>query len=113
VLSDRNVYQPDVWWTSHPPSGTRHAGPPELAVEVRSPSAWALDIGPKLRRYEAAGTRELWLVDLPVSTVLVRRRGVDGTAFDDGVDIGPGDTLLSPLLTGFALPIDELFADLP
>jgi Uma2 family endonuclease len=113
VLSDRNVYKPDVWWTRRPPSGTRHPGPPELAVEVRSPSTWALDVGPKLRRYDEAGTRELWLVDLPVSTVLVFRRVGDDAAFDDGVDVGPGDTLTSPLLPGFALPIDELFADLP
>jgi Uma2 family endonuclease len=112
VLSDRNVYKPDVWWTSHPPSGTRHAGPPELAVEVRSPSTWALDVGRKLWRYEAAGTRELWLVDLPVSTVLVFRREGDDAGFGDGVDVGPGDTLTSPLLPGFTLPIDELFADL-
>jgi Uma2 family endonuclease len=113
VLSDRNVYKPDVWWTSRPPSGVKHVGPPELAVEVRSPSTWALDVGPKLRIYEAAGARELWLVDLPVSTVLVFRRGDDGAASDDGVDVGPGDTLTSPLLPGFALPIDELFAGLP
>jgi Uma2 family endonuclease len=113
VLSDRNVYKPDVWWTSRPPSGVKHPGPPELAVEVRSPSTWALDIGPKLHRYEDAGTRELWLVDLPSSTVLVFRRTGEGSGFDDGIDVGPGDTLTSPLLPGFALPIDELFADLP
>lgn len=45
VLSDGNVYKPDVWWADRPPCGTRHAGPPELAIEVRSPSTWALDVG--------------------------------------------------------------------
>jgi Uma2 family endonuclease len=112
VLSERNVYKPDVWWSERPPSGTRHAGPPDLAVEVRSPSTWALDVGTKWRRYEASGTRELWLVDHPVSTVLVFRRPDSGSEFDDGIDVGPGATLTSPLLPGFALATDELFADL-
>lgn len=75
VLSDRNVYKPDVWWTSTPPTGTRHDGPPDLAVEVRSPGTWHRDIGRKLAGYRAAGTKELWLVDTPAATVLVYRVG--------------------------------------
>jgi len=37
-----------------------HDGPPDLAVEVRSPGSWHLDIGPKRDVYEASGTEELW-----------------------------------------------------
>ncbi len=107
VLSDRNVFKPDVWWTSSPPTGTRNDGPPDLAVEVRSPGTWHRDIGRKLDRYRAAGTKELWLVDTPASTVLVYRVG----AFAEALEIGPGEQLTNPLLPGFTLPIDELFAD--
>ena len=93
--------------TAVPPDGTRHNGPPDLAVEVRSPGTWHRDIGRKLQRYRDAGTRELWLVDAPASTVLVYR--VD--AFAEAVEVGPGEVLGTPLLPGFALPIDQLFAD--
>ncbi len=106
VLSDSHLYKPDVWWTATPPDGTRHDGPPDLAVEVRSPGTWRLDIGPKLAQYRASGTRELWLVDTPASTVLVHRAG----GAEDLVEIGSGEELTSPLLSGFALEIDALFA---
>ncbi len=46
--------------------------------------------------------RELWLVDTPVSTVLVFRRGSpESVGFDEDAEVGPGDTLVSPLLPGF------------
>jgi Uma2 family endonuclease len=107
VLNDRNVYKPEVWWTATAPQGARHDGPPDLAVEVRSPGTWHRDVGRKLQRYREAGTKELWLVDTPASTVLVYR--VEG--FSEPVEVGPGTRLGSPLLPGFALPIDELFAE--
>jgi hypothetical protein len=43
----------------------------------------------------------------PARTVLVYRAG----AYDDAVEVGPGQQLTNPLLPGFALPIDELFAE--
>lgn len=105
VLSDAHVYKPDVWWAATPPEGSRHDGPPDLAVEVRSPGTWYHDIGRKRDEYLRTGTTELWLVDTPASTVLVYRAGLD-----DGRELGPGEQLTSPLLPGFALPIDDLFA---
>lgn len=112
VLSDGNVYKPDVWWMADPPHGTRHHGPPDLAIEVRSPGTWALDVGPKLRRYEDSGTVELWLVDTPSTTVLVFRRDDSGPGFADAVEFGAGERLTSPRLPGFTVEVDALFADL-
>ncbi len=112
VLSDGNVYKPDVWWKAERPRGVRNDGPPELAIEVRSPGTRALDVGPKLRRYESSGTAELWLVDTPSSAVLVFRRDDPGPGFADPVEVGAGGVLTSPLLPGFTLDVDELFADL-
>ncbi|WP_300008566.1 Uma2 family endonuclease [Pseudonocardia sp.] len=112
VLADGHVYKPDVWWKAQRPRGVRHDGPPELAIEVRSPGTWALDVGPKLRQYEAAGTTELWLVDTASSTVLVFRRDDSGPGFADAVEFAAGEELTSPLLPGFALDVDALFADL-
>ena len=46
-------------------------------------------------------------MDTPASTVLVYRE----RAFAEPVEVGPGEKLTSPLLPGFALPIDDLFAE--
>jgi Uma2 family endonuclease len=59
------------------------------------------------RRVPASGVGELWLVDTPANTVLVYRKV---ESLDGASEVGPGETLTSPLLPGFALPIDELFA---
>ena len=115
AVAPGQLYQPDVWWVPGDRTldelAPRHDAPPAVVVEVRSPGTWRFDVGRKKQVYEAAGVRELWLVDTPVSTVLIFRRGApESVGFDDDAEIGPGDTLASPLLPGFALEIDELFA---
>lgn len=89
------------------PEGARHDGPPDLAVEVRSPGTWHLDIGPKLTQYRDSGAKEVWLVDTPARTVLAYRAG----SFGDAIEIGPGEQLTSPLLPGFVCETDTLFTD--
>ncbi|MBN9097431.1 MAG: Uma2 family endonuclease [Pseudonocardia sp.] len=64
-------------------------------------------MGVKRDQYLRASTRELWLIDTPASTVLVHRAG---QPLDDALELGPGEQLTSPLLPGFTLAIDELFA---
>jgi len=98
---------PDVaWW-----SGGREPriGPgaietvPDLVVEVLSPGTRDNDLGPKRRLYVAAGVRELWLVDPADPSVLVVGAGGERR-------VGGGDELRSPLLSGFALRVGDLFA---
>jgi Uma2 family endonuclease len=85
---------------------------PRLAVEVRSPSTWRYDIGPKKAAYERAGLRELWLVDTAASEVLIFRRSEpDAPAFDVALELERSDTLTSPQLGGFELPLVELFPE--
>lgn len=115
VLGPGDVYKPDVWWVADPDRLDRHAAgntvAPDRAVEVRSPSTWHLDIGPKRSVYESAGVSELWLVDSPATAVMVLRRSAPAVpSFDVSAEAGPGETLTCPLLAGFELAIDELFA---
>lgn len=115
VLGPGEVYKPDAWWVADEDRldlyAVANAGGPDLAVEVRSPSTWHLDIGPKRSVYEAAGVAELWLVDSPATAVVVLRRSAPKTTvFDRSAEAGPGEVLTSPLLEGFTLAIDELFA---
>lgn len=114
-VDEHDVYAPDVWWNAGPggrPSrdSVYLATPPDLAVEVRSPSTWRYDLGPKKTRYEAQGLPELWLVDWLAGTVLIYRRSAPGApAFDVALELGRGEALTSPQLPGFALDLAALF----
>ena len=84
---------------------------PDLAVEVRSPSTWRYDVGAKKDGYERHGLPELWLVDTEARSVLVyRRERAQSATFDVSLEVGAGEQLTSPLLPGFALPVDEIFS---
>jgi Uma2 family endonuclease len=114
TVAPGQVFKPDVWWLpgdrSLDFSAARHDVPPALVVEVRSPGTWRYDVGRKKQVYESVGVRELWLVDTPVSTVLVfRRSSPESVGFDEDAEVGPGDTLTSLLLPEFGLEVDELF----
>ena len=113
-IDDRNVFVPDVWWTPEDRrpgrASGRYAGPPELAVEVRSASTWRYDVGTKKRTYEREGLSELWLVDSPVDTVLVFRRSFPtASGFDVALELVAGEMLTTPLLPGFELDLAALF----
>jgi Uma2 family endonuclease len=114
-LDEVNVYAPDVLWyseTRRPRRGVRPQALPDLAIEVRSPTTWRYDIGAKKAAYERYGLPELWLVDTDASVVLIfRRSGASAPAFDASLELASGDALASPLLPGFTLALDDLFAD--
>jgi Uma2 family endonuclease len=117
VLDDFNYYEPDVLWFR---SG-REPGPdttlqpmPDLAVEIRSPSTWRFDIGPKKRRYEQYGLPELWLVDTVAEEVFVfRRSAASAPEFDISLELTRDERLTSPQLPGFELAVDQIFGQSP
>jgi len=113
-VDDENLYAPDLlWYAEERVAGLGTRGPyplPDLAVEVRSPSTWRYDVGVKRNVYEQRGLRELWLVDTKARSVLVYRRSTgEATAFDVSLELERDDTLTSPLLPGFALPVAAVF----
>jgi Uma2 family endonuclease len=111
-LDEFNVYAPDVLWYAEgrAPAITapRPYAPPDLVVEIRSPSTWRHDIGRKKSGYEAAGVRELWLVDF-TSVLVFRRSDPKRPDFDVTLELTAEETLTSPLLPGFALPLAGLY----
>ncbi|MEA2685046.1 MAG: hypothetical protein QOE93_241 [Actinomycetota bacterium] len=116
TVAPGQVFKPDVWWVPHDRlldlDAARDDVPPTVVVEVRSPGTWRFDLGRKRQVYEQVGVQELWLVDTPASTVLVFRRSMpESPDFDVDAEFGPGETVTSPLLEGFALPVDDLFGD--
>lgn len=114
-MDEYNVYGPDLlWFREGRVPADLDAYPehvPDLCVEIRSPSTWRYDVGAKKRVYEEGGLAELWLLDDAAETVLVyRRSGAEVPTFDVALELGRGEVLGSPLLPGFALPVDGLFA---
>ena len=113
-LGERNVFVPDSWWNvpghDMAPDGRGHLGPPDLAVEVRSPTTWRRDRTVKKDHYEAAGLPELWLVDTEADQIIVHRRSSpDSPVFDVTFTVGEGDVLTTPVIPGFALDVTILF----
>lgn len=115
-LDEHNCFGPDVlWYREGRGPGRTEARPqplPDIAAEIRSPSTWRYDIGPKMARYEQYGLPELWLVDTAADEIIIYRRSKPGAAtFDVSLQLARGDDLTSPLLPGFALSLDELFGE--
>ena len=80
-------------------------GPPDLAVEVRSPSERFAAVRAKAERWLAAGTSEVWIIDGHREVVHVLRR--EATP----VVLHKDDTLTAPdVLPGFATSVASLFA---
>lgn len=115
AIGEHNVFVPDLWWVPDDQrladDQSRFPSPPPLVVEVRSPSTWRYDVGPKLRHYEAAGVDEVWLVDTAADVVLVYRRSrADAPTFDIALELTTDDTLTTPLVPGWSIDLGELFA---
>src|SRR6185295_11284000 len=115
ILSPHDVVQPDLLLVAVSRLDivrNRIEGPPDLAIEVLSPSSRRIDEVLKRRAYERGGVAELWIVDPDVERVRVYRRQGDGP-FARAVELSAehGDELSTTLLPGFALPLVELFAD--
>jgi len=84
-------------------------GPPDLLIEVLSPSTAARDLGIKLDRYRLFGVTEYWVIDPDERTVLVWRLA-DGAS--EPISLGMADTLRwQPLADGplFEISVAQLF----
>jgi Uma2 family endonuclease len=66
-LSDREVYQPDIIFIRKERKNiigrTKIEGPPDIVIEILSPSTAYYDLREKFRTYEQSGVGEYWIVD--------------------------------------------------
>lgn len=81
-------------------------GPPDVVVEISSPSTRGHDLVSKRAVYERERVTEFWFLDLDHDQVLVFTL-VDGEYGEPRV-VGRGETLTSEVLPGFSTPVDEL-----
>ena len=81
-------------------------GPPDLAIEVRSPDDRAREVTDKIRLWLTSGCRAVWLVDTHSRTVAIHRAGKVPTTFGAKSRISGGDTL-----PGFEVAVSKFFED--
>jgi Uma2 family endonuclease len=103
-LAGHSWVQPDVSVThAGQGEGKYFAGAPAIAVEVVSPSNSAEDMDTKAELYFQFGAREVWRVYPKTRHVVVHVRGKSEVVTQD-------DSLSTPLIPGFAMPIDAVLA---
>jgi Uma2 family endonuclease len=78
---------------------------PEIAIEILSPSETLRMIHRKLKQYFEAGVKEVWIIDPSDRTTEIWT----GPHLPDR-DVSSSDALTSPLLPGFKLTLEDLFA---
>lgn len=111
-LRGHNVRIPDTAfysWRHFPERGLPSGGvlhlPPDLVVEVLSPSNTAAEMERKVRDYFETGVRLVWIIDPPTMTAQMLRSP------DEAVEVPPDGSLNGgDVLPGFSLSLRELFA---
>jgi len=115
VLSRSDIVGPDLLYMSNErkaqvATDANVQGPPELVVEVGSPSTRKRDETIKRTLYERAGVSEYWVVDAELDVMRVYRR-LHGERFarPEQLSLEAGDILTTTLLPGLELPLSEIF----
>ena len=80
---------------------------PDVTIEVLSPTNTRRDIQDKLEDYQGIGVLECWLVSPEAETVEVLSLGPEGISTD--AVFSRNDTLVSVVLQGFELSLQEVF----
>jgi Uma2 family endonuclease len=117
VFADDDDVVPDVAWLSKErlaitlgDDGNLHSAP-DLVIEVLSPGPTnkRRDRDVKLKLYSRRGVVEYWIVDwLAHSVEIYRRQRIQLELF---ATLTKGDVLESPLLPGFSVQTEAVFAD--
>ncbi|MHB8626144.1 MAG: Uma2 family endonuclease [Aggregatilineales bacterium] len=107
-MSETNAFMPDVAFISRtrmPDDPERAAQiPPDLAVEVKSPTDTYRALRKKAELYLASGTRIVWLVFPETETVELYMGNADVQVMDVTKTLEGGE-----VLPGFILPVREIF----
>lgn len=83
-------------------------GPPDLIVEVLSPSSRGHDLLTKRSLYARAGVREYWIVDPDARTLMILV--LEHNALHEAVLATSEDPAVSPLLGPLPIVVADLFA---
>ncbi len=113
LLSEFNVFEPDLIYLSNERRQQltlkNLQGAPDLVVEILSPSTRSRDERLKRVVYQRTGAREYWIID-PDQNVVDVYRWDTADAAESPLRFNAGETLTTPLLPGFQLLLEKLFA---
>jgi Uma2 family endonuclease len=111
-FTDDNVVEPDVVFvrTDHMDRIEERLvrSPPDLVVEVSSPSTRRIDLSRKRELYERFGVPEYWFVDLDSDRVEIYR--MEAGRYAPPILRVPGESLDSPGLPDFSVKVEEVLA---
>lgn len=112
VFDDYNVVQPDVVFFARERLAAIDVNkviriPPDLAVEVLSPSTASIDRGRKMKSLARFGVREYWIVDPKKNTV--EQYVLDRARYALHAHRVESDEVESPLLAGLRFPASRIF----
>jgi Uma2 family endonuclease len=112
LLSEFDIVVPDLIYLSNERSrfltSQNLQGPPDLVIEILSPSTRSRDRRLKHALYERAGVTEYWVVDPELDLVEIYR--CSAGRFEPPVHVGGSSVLTTPLLPGLELPLDRVLA---
>jgi len=105
------VVQPDVCVICDPKKVDEKGclGAPDIVVEILSPGNNKKELQNKYEVYEEAGVLEYWIIQ-PVEKTFMRYVLVDNQ-FQPSRLLTAGQHIETPILPGFVLDLEELFAD--
>ena len=109
IMRDDMVLRPDVSYVARGRSIIRgHIyGPPDLAVEITSPSNWQMDVFAKMHEYERFGIREYWALDIVEHRYRAYQWFLRGKGYQGG--LVEGRLIKSRVVRGFSLKLDQVW----
>jgi Uma2 family endonuclease len=115
VLTDYDVVEPDVLVVLGDQRNIltemNVRGAPGIVIEILSPGTRKRDLTIKRQLFDREGVREYWIVDPDRNTVALHRRVDDGSfPLARTLEANNAETLTTPLLPGWELQLERLFA---
>ena len=118
LLPGESAVEPDLFYVS---AGRRQIlseraceGPPDLVVEILSPSNPRHDLVRKRELYARHGIPEYWIVEPDAETVLALTEPIAGSGVGEYTAetlYRPGDTLSTAAIPSLAIAVADIFAD--
>lgn len=113
VLSNEDIVEPDLLFISVARATIitekNIQGPPDLVVEILSAGTRKIDEIIKRKLYERYGVHEYWIMDPELESIKIYRLTDEGYVRPTELAREANDTLSTPLLPGFQMPLGELF----
>ena len=110
-FSENNVYQPDIVFIHRDREEIigekRIEGPPDIVIEILSPSTAYMDLREKYEVYEKCGVREYWIADPKIKKVEVFEN--INNKFQLNNEARETGTVSSKFLEGFTVELEIIF----